>query len=505
MGEVTAGFLGPVGRSLIVAGAVFSMVSASNASILAASSIGSLMGRRGQAPRAVARIQPRFKTPFWSVTAATATIVALIVVFIALFPAEGGITPVNLGLTVLTGFATFNLLLPLAIVNGVLIYHRRAFPDVERGFRVPVVSVLGIIANVGLILNLPRSGVATGIGLTVALIGVYVAWGGGREIEELVQRVRPPEQRTGAASQPDDAVDAGSEHYRVLVPVARPTNAPTYVRLAELFAAGHGKPPLIEVVTVTEVPEQTPREVMGDIATERAEKIEKALAEENPSVEYSVEGHTCRDIAFDIVHSARDDNVDFILMGYPEESDEITGTVEYSAPCDVMFASGVEGEDFDRINLGSGGGPHHLAAARFVRTLGNRDMRVNVISVDPSGDGTAEDPASTVSELSGVPDLHVYQVSAVGVAEGLVTKASEKGGLLMIGASRDRRLRQWVFGSTPDAVIDRANMDDVPVLVYASSPSVPERIEDYLFPVYRYLSKLRDGRERQTDQRAVEN
>lgn len=70
----------------------------------------------------------------------------------------------------------------------------------------------------------------------------------------------------------------------------------------------------------------------------------------------------------------------------------------------------------------------------------------------------------------------------------LVTKAKEEGGLLIIGASRDRRLRQWVFGSTPDTVIERAKLDDVPVLIYASSPSIPERIEDYLFSVYRYLN-----------------
>jgi amino acid transporter len=55
MGRVAASFLGSIGTSLIVAGAVFSMVSASNASILAASGIGSLMGRRGQAPRPLRR------------------------------------------------------------------------------------------------------------------------------------------------------------------------------------------------------------------------------------------------------------------------------------------------------------------------------------------------------------------------------------------------------------------------------------------------------------------
>ena len=508
MGEVAAGFLGPFGRSLIVAGAVFSMVSASNASILAASSIGSLMGQQGQAPRSFARIHPSYRTPFWSVTAATVTIVSLIVVFIALFPGEGGVTPINLGLTVLTGFATFNLLLPLAIVNGALIYHRRIFPDIERGFRVPgvpVVPVIGIIANLGLITNLPVRGVVTGVGLTAALVGVYYVWGGEREIEELVQRVRPPESAGEGTVQPSGEAEPEAELFRVLVPVARPSNAPAYVRLAEMLAVGQDRKPLIEVVTVTEIPDQTPHEVVADVASDRADKIEEILADEEFTVDYTVEGHTCRDIAFDILQSAREDNVDLVLMGYPEENDEITKKVEYTAPCDVVFASGVSDADIDTINIGAGGGPHHLAAATLVRRLGEQGVGVNVISVDPAGEGSPEDPAATVSELSSVPDLHVYNVSAASIEEGLISKSKEEGGLLMIGASRDRRLRQWVFGSTPDAVVERAKMDDVPVLIYASSTSVSEQLEDYLFPVYRYLRKLRRRPASKTEQRAAEN
>ena len=504
MGEVAAGFLGPFGRSLIVAGAVFSMVSASNASILAASSIGSLMGRQGQAPRAFSRIHTRYNTPFWSVTAATGTIVALVVTFIMLFPGEGGFLPINLGLTVLTGFATFNLLLPLAVVNGALIYHRRAYPDIERGFRVPgvpVVPVLGIIANLGLITNLPRVGVGTGIGLTAVLVVAYVVWGGGQEIEELVQRVDTPE------AAPEAVVNGPTEEtdqFRILVPVARPSNAPAYVRLAEVLGTGRDGSPLIEVVTVTEIPEQTPHETMAETAAEQVEEIEAALAEEDLSMEYTVEGRTCRDVAFAILQSAREDDADLIVMGYPEENEEITTKVEYTAPCDVVFASGLTGDPIEQINIGAGGGPHHLAAANLVRNMGEQGYSVNIISVDPAGEGTAEDPATTVSELSGVPDLHVYNVSAASIAEGLVSKSKEEGGVLMIGASRDRRLRRWVFGSTPDSVIERAELDDVPVLVYASSTSVPERIEDYLFPVYRYLLKLRNRSQTTTDQSSVE-
>jgi len=441
------------------------------------------------------------------VTAATLTIVTLIVVFIGLFPAEGGFTPVNLGLTVLTGFATFNLLLPLAIVNGALIYHRRAFPDIERGFRVPgvpVVPVLGIIANLGLIINLPSGGIVTGIGLTMALVGVYVVWGGGEEVEELVQRVRAGKPAAAEQAPPAADIDPDTEYYRVLVPVARPSNAPKYVRLAALLADGHGKTPLVEVITVTEIPDQTPHEVMTDVANERRERIEAVLEDEEFRVEYTVESHTCRDIAFDILRSAREESADLILMGYPEENDEITKKVEYTAPCDVVFASGLVDADIEKISIGAGGGPHHLAAAQFVRTLGEQGLEVNIISVDPAGRGTSEDPAVTVSELSGVPDLHVYNVSAASIAEGLVSRVKTEGGLLVIGASRDRRLRQWVFGSTPDAVVERAELDGVPVLIYASSPSVPERIEDYLFPAYRYLRKLRDSGGQRPDEDAVE-
>ena len=79
----------------------------------------------------------RYGTPTWSVGTATAAIVSLIVVFMALFPAEGGLGGLHLGLEALTGFATLNLLLPLAVVNVALVYSRRKFPDIERGFRGP--------------------------------------------------------------------------------------------------------------------------------------------------------------------------------------------------------------------------------------------------------------------------------------------------------------------------------------------------------------------------------
>jgi len=509
MGLVAEGFLGSIGRSLIVAGAVFSMVSASNASILAATGIGSLMGRRGQAPRPFTRIHPEYGTPFWSVWTVTATIVVLIAVFIGVFPAEGAVLGLNLGLTALTGFATLNLLLPLAVVNGALVIHRRKFPDVERGFRVPgvpAVPVLGILANLALIYNLPFQGVVTGVTLIAVLLVAYLAWGGAPEIDDLYREVAPSASAgvgapgggggasaEGAPAESPAEADATppNERFHVLVPVARPERAVRRIRLAASLSRGREQDPFVQVVTVTEIPDQTPHEMVTDTAQGRADRIGDNLADADVDVEYSVTGHTSRDVAFDIVQTARNDDADLIVMGYPVDHPDITETVEYEAPCDVVFAADVETgveDSMETVTVGAGTGPHHRGSLSAVRALASDAADVNVVDVSPTDGGTAESPTDTVGALEGM-DVEVHEMAADTVARGLVDVAAAEGGVLVVGASRTRRLDQWLFGSTPDRVVERAAADDVPVLVYASASSVPSRIEDYLFPVYRYLQR----------------
>ncbi|PSP67852.1 amino acid permease [Halobacteriales archaeon QS_1_69_70] len=506
MGLVAEGFLGPAGRSLIVAGAVFSMVSASNASILAATGIGSLMGRRGQAPRAFTRIHREYGTPIWSVTTVTATIVAMIVFFIALFPAEGAPFGLDLGLEALTGFATLNLLLPLSVVNGALIVHRRKFPDMERGFAVPgvpAVPALGILANLALIANLPVSGAVTGTLLVALLVGVYLLWGGAPEVEDLVRDVTPgqptPAPTAGEAAGGADAAggpaageatgSAPGERFRVLVPVARPDRALEHVRLAAAVAGGRYREPFVEVVTVTEIPDQTPHEVVTDTARQRTDRIAENLDGADLDVDYTVAAHTSRDVAFDIVQTARDGDADLLLMGYPEERPEITRAVEYTAPCNVVFSTGFDDPavpPVDRVTVGAGGGPHHEESFDLVRALARGGAAVGVVSVAPERGGTIEDAGEAVEAFADL-GVEVTEREAETVADGLVDAAAETGGVLVIGASRDRRLSQWVFGSTPDRVVERATDAGVPVLIHAAPSGFSGRIEDHLFPVYRYL------------------
>jgi amino acid transporter/nucleotide-binding universal stress UspA family protein len=521
MGKVASAALGPFGFWLIVAGAVFSMVSASNASVLAATGIGSLMGRQGHAPRRLSRIHREYGTPFWSVWTATATIVVFIVVFIALFPAEGGaLFGVELGLTALTGFATLNLLVPLSLVNGALVYSRRRFPDLDRPFRVPLVPALpaiGIVANLALITNLPPRGVAVGAVVIVALLVAYLAWGGAPETEALFERVVSPytpaeagsrapvgvaeaEAETEAAevampaeSAEEPAVD--EERFRVLVPVGRPERAPVHVRLAATLAGAYADDPVLQVVNVTHVPDQTPSEMVVDTAEERADRIAAALAGLDLDVEYTVEGHVSRDVAFDIIQTAREDEADRIVMGYPTEHPYIAEQVEYDAPCDVLYANGftdATASDIPTVTVGAGGGPHHEALLSLVGALAERGATVNVVDVQPTGeDGTREDPQDTIDALPADAGVELHEVTADSVAEGLVDAAIDHGGVLLVGASRTRRLKRWVFGGTPDRVVALAEDADVPVVVYATSVTVGGYVEDLLFPLYRVYVRWR--------------
>jgi amino acid transporter/nucleotide-binding universal stress UspA family protein len=523
----------PVGTYLIVAGAIFSMVSASNASILAASGIGSLMGRQGQAPRRFSRLHPAYGTPFWSTATAAGLISVLILAFITLLGEEGLVGPIAvgfetsvagvsvaveefaLGLNALTGFATLNLLLPLAFVNGALVYSRRRYPDIERGFRVPgvpVVPALGIVANVALIYNLPPVGVAVGLVLTAVLIAAYLVWGGAPDTEELFERVvsaRAPITANGDDSSETaggPATESDGEKFRILVPVGRLDRAVTHVKLAATLGQFYGENAVVQVVNVTNIPDQTPSEIVVDDANDRVERVTEALAGEEIATEYFVEGHICRDIAFDVLQTARDDGADLILMGYPENHPEIAKKIEVDAPCDVLYAHGfADPTDVSAVNVGAGGGPHHEAALPLVNMMGRAGSELHVISVTPTGGGgTTENTDETLAGLADTATVQVHNVTASSVAEGLVSTAAENGGLLVIGATRTRELRQWIFGGTPDRVIDLAAGAGVPVIVYAGESGIRRRIGDRLFPLYRYYRQLRSQRRPPSDEGIVD-
>ncbi|ESP89008.1 amino acid permease-associated protein [Candidatus Halobonum tyrrellensis G22] len=536
MGQVAASFLGPVGQYLIVAGAVFSMISASNASVLAASGIGSLMGQNGHAPRAMGRIDPDYETPTYSVATATVLIAVLIFVFMTLFGqhgllmgfvpgGEGGIFGFGLfvggeeglfGLEPLTGFATFNLLMPLAVVNAVLIYSRRNKPELDRGFSMPLVPylpALGIVANVALVYMLPVIGTIIGVALTVVVVALYVGWGGAPAESDLVREASPERtvavggnaSRSVGGSGPstpeadvepelDEVTGEGEEdRFRVLVPVRRMQDAPMYARLAARMGELYDEPTEVWFLNVTEIPEQTYSEQVFDVAQARVDRLEDVLAGvDDLDATFVVEGHVSRDIAFDVLKTTRETEADRILMGYPSQHYKLAHELEYGSPCDVLFVRGLgEGDvELSPLTIGTGGGPHHRALAELASRVARAGGDVTVVDVQPTGtSGTSEDTGPTLDPFDDGSTPDVVEVTSDSIADALVDAAADRGGLLAIGAARTRGLSRHVFGSTPDRVVARASERDVPVLVYASASGEFSRLSDLVFAPIRAVAK----------------
>jgi basic amino acid/polyamine antiporter, APA family len=123
------------------------------------------MARDGLLPRALAKVHPKFRTP-WVATLVTGLVVALV----------GGLVP----LSVLATVVNIGTLFAFAVVSASVIVLRYTRPDKVRGYRVPgpawLIPGLGVLLPVALMVSLPRLTILffllwTGLGLV--LYGLY--------------------------------------------------------------------------------------------------------------------------------------------------------------------------------------------------------------------------------------------------------------------------------------------------------------------------------------------
>lgn len=172
-------YLGEAGFYIFIVGALLSMISAANATVLAGSRVKLAMAERGHLPEIVGRINPRSGVPVFSVALTAGLILTFFLIFGVLFGrlgsegAEGGQGQV-LGLELLAHFADFMLLSGLLFVNIALIQSRRKYPDRERLFRVPWVPwipMLAVGSNLVLLASLELTSLALGL-LAVGVGGV---------------------------------------------------------------------------------------------------------------------------------------------------------------------------------------------------------------------------------------------------------------------------------------------------------------------------------------------
>ncbi|MFB6302495.1 MAG: amino acid permease [Haloferacaceae archaeon] len=469
MGYAASYYLGNVGFYVIVVGALFSMLSAANATVLAGSRVKLAMSRRDHLPGRFESLHPSFNTPYWSVLL-TGGLIALFILLFTVLPRlalgtttiHTGLVDFHMGIEAIAHFADFMLLTGLIVVNFAVVRSRQKYPDLDRDFEVPgvpVVPAVAVLANLVLVANIEPGALV--IGLLAEAVGVIV-WVAfvGTTSEEAIEREAPTViHETGPTER----------EYQILVPIADPDHVEQIVRTAGDIAADRNGE--ILVLSVVSLPEQTPLSEGKPYAEARHEIIRRAMEVDvgRDDADVPIDGlvRVGHHVDEAIRHTVTQHGSDAVLMGWRgrggRRRDVVLGstvdTVVREADCDVLVEriDGDDGREPSSILLPVAGGPHARYAAEVTRAIAHTTgatvtvQRVVAVGADERQHELA---AASIEEAAAILDdvAHERRVVENDDVTGAIVDASAEHDLTIIGATREGIVQKLVFGAVPETV-----------------------------------------------------
>ena len=465
MGVAAIKFLGGIGGFVIIAGAIFSMVSASNASIMAGSRVILSMSQLGHLPKGIGKINPKSRTP----VAAVVTVGVAILFFALILPLED-----------LSFFANTVLLLSLILVNAALIVHRRKYPDIERPFKVPLVPLLpalGILANVYLLAQIFQHPLPLFLALAFLLVGLlgFVIWKG---------RQKPETAIPGMASHIAHSQGRGTtdkEKFRILVPIANPATMKNLVNLAAAIAKSReGEILLLKVIRV---PEQLPPTAFDEIIVdENKEALRSARSHaESLGIPTHALVRVGHNVARAILETASERHCNLIILGWKGHTTtaqrilgDITDTIVNHANTDLMLARIVKDAPFKKIFIPTAGGEHAQCAERYAADITKfAKGQLTLCQVVPpaaSAERLEQNQRNLAEAIERIPTDNDLEITTKVVTDESVTngilKTAKGYDLMMIGAAGKSIYPQILFGSIPEEIAKKAQTSVIIVKHY---------------------------------------
>ena len=438
------------GGLVILVGGLLSTLSALNATIYSSSRVAFAMARDASLPQWIGSVHRRRSTPHIAIFFS-----ALIVITMA----------ITLPIEDVAAAADIMFLLLFGGVNVALIRLRKLRPDLERGFRVPWVPFIPILAiatmlflAVFLFFHYPMAWVAAGGWVAIGCV-VYYKYSRRREVafverEKWMERIERKE-------------------YRVLVAVSSPRSVETLMEAALPLARDHQGE--LVVVSVVEVPEGESLSREQPLPRELKEVLEQAvqIAEERgikarPVVKI---GHR---VSLSLVQTAREEACNFLIIGQPKRQslfERIVATIVErvleDAPCrvGVVYGSlrrgGVQGIALP-VTRGMNSKLAASLAAAYADWFGAKTRPVTIIeretNKEEAGKLTAE--AETTLRDAGLEEpLQVLRRRDIG--QGL-SGAVRRGELVLIGAPSSGPVAPLLGETIPSLMAKRGK---TPVMV----------------------------------------
>ncbi len=454
------------GAIVILIGGLLSTLSALNATVYSSSRVAFAMARDASLPKAMAQVHSQRKTPHIAILVSVVLIVGM---------------AVSLPIEEIAAAAGVMFLLLFAGVNVAVIRLRKLEPDLDRGFRVPLVPFLPIVAivlmsflAVYLFLDYPLAWAAAGGWIAVGAV-VYYGYARSREKahierEEWMERIERHE-------------------YRVLVACYSPTHLHSLLEAA--LAIAKEKDGEIVAVVVEEVPEGEPLDTGRQRAKIRAPLLDEAVrygAERGVKVHPIVK--VARRVSHGIIETAREEACNFLILGQPHAQSALerllASAVEKvlrDAPCQVGIIYGdLASKPVKRIVLPTTKGQNpRLAAALTPAFASWFDVPVRAVTVvtHDATDEDAEQLASGAREtLEGAGlDAKLKVIKRLDVADGLARSVKD-GELVILGAPSTGSVA-GMLGATVPAVLSSSG--NPVVVVRDLETEQPRRFERRFF------------------------
>ncbi|MDH3650330.1 MAG: amino acid permease [Saprospiraceae bacterium] len=447
MGAAAKKFLGGFGGLVIVGGAIFSMISASNASIMAGSRVALAMSHLGHFPVEIGSINKRTKTPIISLL-----LVGGVIIFFAM----------ALPLEDLAHFANIVLLIALIMVNIALIVHRRKFPDLDRPFRVPFVPVIPIVAiaaNAYLLIQIFQHLLPTLLAIGCLVLGMvaFLSWKGTQPEEEAIPGIH------SKVALERYAPDKNDKRPRILVPLANPATMPSLIAIAASIARAQNG--VIVLLRVRTVPEQMPLDFKNAQESQEKGILDAGQREvERHGLPFNALLKVGHNAARAILETARERHCELIILGWKGYSSsrdkvlgEVTDTIVTYARCNIMLAKIKDEIDFDKVLLATTETPHALVAEKYAAilvkahagnlTLGHVVEESTEASTIQQKMKRAQERISSQSDL--VTDIEIIHGRSVSRS---IIEAGKSYDTIIIGATRDQLYKQILFGSIPENI-----------------------------------------------------
>ncbi len=438
------------GGIVILFGGLLSTLSALNATIYSTSRVAFAMARDANLPKVLGRVHAKRATPHWAILCSTALIVTM---------------AVTLPIEDVAAAADIMFLLLFVQVNIAAIRLRRTRPEVERGFRIPLMPLIPILAigtmlflAVFLFTHYPMAWVAAG-GWIVAGAFVYYGYSRKREAasierEEWMERIERKE-------------------YRVLVALSAPRQMKSLMEVGCAIARRHSGE--LVVMGVAEVPGGETllagRRMVRQIEPLLGEAV-KYASEQNVPAHAVVK--IARRVSHGIVETAREEECNFLVLGQPRPQSilerlvaSVVERVVMGAPCQVGVVYGsVDGERIQRIVVPVTKGAHSELAAElapaFAERYGAPLRAITLIEwwTEPAERDRQVAEARETLKAAGL-DVELEVLRRREVARGMV-QTLQKGDLAVMGGPSAGAVATLLVDSIPEII---GNVGRNPIVV----------------------------------------